>query len=115
MINADQFDLFSGMVDRGTNGAVLRDRGIEQVKDNNVSWIQACIDVIPNLPLGDDFTGEDIRFLLEAEGLIPTHPNAWGALTNTLARRKLIVRTGEYRQPTDKSSHARAIQVYRRA
>ncbi len=58
------------------------------------------------------FTGEDIRFYVSQEIGCPTHPNAYGALINTLVRRKIIKPTGEYRAMRDDSSHARKTPVY---
>jgi hypothetical protein len=58
-----------------------------------------------------EFTGEDLRIILNDESY---HPNAWGAAINALIRKGLIVKTGEYRQMKVVSSHARTTPVYRK-
>lgn len=100
------------------SGEKLRDQGIKQVTSNNENWMDKALDAASSFVLFSrghvsDLTGEDIRFNLRSVIGEPKHPNAWGALINTLVKRKIIAPTGEYRQPKDKSSHARAIQVYR--
>lgn len=118
-----QFNLFDLNIPRGDpgDGATLRNRGVTKVLDNNKSWMENALAVVsgPYFPLfatNDPFTGEDIRDELTSRPYVgfPSHPNAWGALINTLARRGLIVATGQYVVPKDKSSHARKIQLYRR-
>jgi len=97
-------------------GEVLRDEGIAQVSEHNESWMERCIRVVTNHYLweGGNFTGEEIRFVCEAEAGYPNHSNAWGALINTLVRRKIIKPTGEYRAMRDDNSHARKTPVYRK-
>lgn len=101
------------------DGHQLRDSGLKQVSDNNKEWMKECIEAIEDtffiFQSFPDFTGEDIRKYCENSNLIPTNEHAWGALVRALLRRGLITKTGEYRTPKDRSSHARAIQVYRHA
>ncbi len=96
------------------SGELLRDEAIAKVSGNNESWLELCICSVENHDLweGGNFTGEEIRFLCYAQVGSPTHPNAWGALVNTLVRRKIIKPTGEYRAMRDDSSHARKTPVY---
>lgn len=98
-----------------TTGQQLRDEGIKVVSEHNENWMGYALDAakifIARMDT-DTFTGEDIRLALRYIPQ-PTHPNAWGALINTLVKRKIIVPTGEYQQPKDRTSHARAIQVYK--
>ena len=98
------------------NGAQLRDLGIDQVSAHNESWMEQCLKWaahhIPNCKR-EDFTGEDIRFWIQDYVGEPGHPNAFGALINTLIKRKVIVPTGEHRQMKDKTSHARSTPVYK--
>ena len=96
------------------SGEVLRDEGIKKVADNNDKWMTACLRWVENhgLDFGGDFTGEDLRMGLSRCVGCPAHSNAWGALINTLVRRKIIKPTGEYRAMRDDSSHARKTPVY---
>jgi hypothetical protein len=97
------------------SGQMLRDAGITLVKSHNDGWMDQCLELAVKYAHArgrSDFTGEDIRFFCENVVPAPRHPNAWGALVNILVKRKIIRATGEYRQPKDRSSHARAIQVY---
>jgi len=97
------------------SGETLRDRGIEKVSRNNESWMEQALKIAVLYVRAwreHDFTGEDVRFYCETVVESPKHPNAWGALIKELSRRKVIRATGKYRQPKDKSSHSRAIQVY---
>ncbi len=96
-------------------GEVLRDEGISKVSDNNEKWMERCIKEVSDwLPISErkTFTGEDLRFVLNCNVGCPAHPNAWGALVNTLIRRKIIKPTGEYRAMRDENSHARKTPVY---
>lgn len=107
-----QQDLF----DPPETGERLRDQVLKKVGENNENWLEACVKLFCE-SVGSrfcTFTGEDIRFECSAWVGEPKHPNAWGALINSLVKRKVIEATGEYRSPKDKSSHARKIQVYRR-
>ncbi len=98
-------------------GELLRDEGISKVSENNGKWMELCVrEAQRYFPLESDFrttfTGEDIRFYLSQTVGCPAHSNAWGALVNTLVRRKIIRPTGEYRAMRDQNSHARKTPVY---
>jgi hypothetical protein len=99
-------------------GEQLRDQGIKQVSEHNENWMAntiALASYYAQFHVGD-FTGEDIRNYCERKfSGSPKHQNAWGALINTLIKRKIIVPTGEYRQMKDKTSHARKTPVYKAA
>jgi hypothetical protein len=45
----------------------------------------------------------------------PPSPNAWGAVTLGLVRKKVIVRTGRWDKSTDSRSHARMQPLWRLA
>ncbi len=97
------------------SGELLRDEGIAKVSEHNESWMEHAVKFVEDWsPLHDwyDFTGEDLRFMLNQKVGLPRHPNAYGALINTLVRRKIIKPTGEYRAMRDDSSHARKTPVY---
>jgi hypothetical protein len=98
----------------------LKEKGIKEVSEHNENWMGKALDVssrfVGLLPLGDDFTGEDLRLMLESTEVgSPKHPNAYGALINTLIKRKIIVPTGEHRQMKDRTSHSRSTPVYKSA
>ena len=99
-------------------GRVLRDEGIRVVSEHNENWTEqalkyAAVWVEDRKHWQWDFTGEEIRFDVTMGIGHPNHPNAWGALINTLIKRKIIVPTGEHRQMKDKTSHARQTPVYK--
>ncbi len=97
------------------SGELLRDEGITQVSEHNGKWMERCLYFAGFYVWGggsEPFTGEDLRFYLSRVVGCPAHPNAWGALINTLVRRKIIRPTGEYRAMRDDSSHARKTPVY---
>ncbi len=94
------------------SGELLRDEAIDKVLGNNNKWFELCVLKMGQYWMDGRFTGEDIRFYLNKEVGCPAHPNAWGALINTLVRRKIIKPTGEYRAMRDDSSHARKTPVY---
>ena len=100
-----------------STGLQLKEEGIRKVSENNENWLQDCVKFIEASIFGSrsHFTGEDIRFDCENFIGFPRHHNAWGALINTLLKRKIIVPTGEYRPMKDRASHARRTPVYRRA
>ncbi len=95
------------------SGELLRDEAIAKVSDNNEKWMELCVESATHFAEHHDtFTGEDIRFTCLGSVGHPHHSNAWGALVNTLIRRKIIKPTGEYRAMKDDSSHARKTPVY---
>ncbi len=94
-------------------GEVLRDEAIAKVSDNNEKWMELAIKAAETyIEYPATFTGEDIRHYCESYVGCPHHPNAYGALINTLLRRKIIKPTGEYLAMRDSSSHARRTPVY---
>lgn len=64
--------------------------------------------------ISSPFAIEDLREAMLAEGLQePHHPNAWGAFGMSLTRRKVIERTGQWRNAKAKKSHACTVPLYR--
>jgi hypothetical protein len=99
-----------------TTGQQLKEKGINYVSEHNENWMERCLRIAPKyLRLRTDFTGEDIRFLCVNISGDPKHHNAFGALVNTLIKRKIIVPTGEHRQMKDRTSHSRSTPVYKAA
>ena len=97
-----------------TSGQQLKEKGIKKVSEHNVNWMERALRLAYIwVHLGGDFTGEDIRLHCEPTLGAPTHSNAWGALINTLIKRKIIVPTGEYRKSKHSEAHARKNAVYK--
>jgi len=95
-------------------GQRLKEKGIKLVSEHNENWmIKAIRNSRDFIAYNKDFTGEDIRMNVLLWTGPPRHPNAFGALINTLIKRKIIVPTGEHRQMKDKTSHARSTPVYK--
>ncbi len=95
-------------------GEVLRDEGIAKVTEHNGKWMDLCVMKMEQSKwLGDGtFTGEDVRHFCEHTVGCANHPNAYGALINTLIKRKIIKPTWEWRKMRDESSHCRRTPVY---
>lgn len=92
-----------------------RDAALEQVGDNAeeaTSFMTLGLAAIGRLPAGE-YTGEDVRDRLTGLGVVPHHPNAWGALVSKAVRDGLLVPTGERRAMRGPRSHARRTDVYR--
>jgi len=98
------------------SGEQLRDQGIQQVSEHNENWMENALTASKRFVfyqgLTGTFTGEDIRFACQWLPQ-PKSSNAWGALINTLIKRKIIVPTGEHRHMKDSRSHARSTPVYK--
>lgn len=93
------------------SGLHRKARGMATVTNGNKAWRDAAIATIKALPVGWTGTGEDIRHAIKE---LPSHPNAWGALVNTLLKDELIYPTGDYRAMKDKTSNGRRTPVYER-
>lgn len=104
----DQFDLF------GSKAA--RDAAIAQVEENAGDFMDCALFLLEN-GIEDDalVTGETVRKIVTAVGIVPHHPNAWGALIRTAVKRGLLIETGQWRQMEDIRSHARRTPLYRKA
>jgi hypothetical protein len=105
-VMTDQLDLFKAKANR--------DEGMARVEENaGPTFTDAALDAIAKLPR--DFVGpaEDIRIKLTEMGIVPHHPNAWGALTAHALRRKLIAPTGDMTHMRSVKSNARRTPVYR--
>lgn len=94
------------------NSAKARDLSLAQVSENAgedfmVNAFVATLD----LPDGE-YTGEDIRFAITKTGVVPHHPNAWGAVIMNLVRHGILKDTGKYTKMRSRISHARRTPVY---
>jgi len=88
---------------------------IKQVADNAGDWMHQALSAMRFLSKRRQWTGEDIRLILEMTVGRPHHHNAWGALVNRAIQEKLIIPTGRYVPMKTGKSHARKTPVYRRS
>jgi len=78
-----------------SEGKVLRDKGIDLVKEHQQdAWKERYRNVaelfILTLPVGHTFLGEDVRMYANRHGVgQPTHPNAWGAMFRSFVLKEL--------------------------
>lgn len=98
----ETLDLFSALE--------ARDRGLKQVADNNLTWMDAAMAALVAFAAprhGQIATGETVRLFLLSGGLPhPGHPNAWGALIRTAKQRGIFLDTGVWVRPLSTASHA---------
>lgn len=93
------------------SGTQLKLRGIDRVKRNNSEWMKRALSMVATMSISrNNFTIDDARFWCDCYNA-PSHPNAWGALLNTLARQGRIRRVG-YRPSTLPSTHGRIVSVW---
>ena len=97
-----------------TDARAARDAGIATVLSNSYEWRDKVRARIRQLSPGWIGTGEDIRVMLEAEGLVPHHHNAWGGVIHGCVKDGLLRWTGELTQMYTEQSHARSTKVYER-
>jgi hypothetical protein len=111
-IRLTQRPLFDGFeIDNAVNA---RDVAIETVLENaGEDWRGAALQLIVTKFRHREATGEDLRLACEADGIVPHHPNAWGAFVMNLCRQGFLEKTGRYQQMKSKKSHARETKVYR--
>lgn len=87
-------------------GESLRDRGIEQVSENNSAWMDTAELVLMDVAREKSrFTADDLRDALSLHNQ-PPNPNAIGALFKRAANKRLIRKTGNYLQARNASRHA---------
>jgi len=72
-----------------------------------------AFEIFERLPAGE-YTGEDIRLAIQAEGVEPDHVNAWGAFIGTLARGEDLHDTGRVRAMRARGSHGRRTPIYQK-
>jgi len=92
-----------------------RDAALSKVDINSGTFMDDGMNVIMDLcrtQSGTKVTGEDIRLIIETEGITPHHHNAWGALIKKAEKQGFIHHTNEWRHMKTKKSHARRTSVY---
>lgn len=90
----------------------LRDAGLARVMEYETPWQRKAVRAITKWR-GERLTGEEIRKRLEAIGVEPGHPNAWGAFFKDLVEKRLLIDTKTVKQMTSPGSHARRTPVWR--
>jgi len=60
------------------------------------------------------FSSDDVRIIAEREGIVPAHPNSWGAAFTSAVKAKLIVQVGTDRSVI-KSRKGGLVRTWRRA
>lgn len=92
-----------------------RNAVLDELTEANLDWVRQGIALAKQIPDGSVLSGEALRLKLIDMGLPePKHNNSWGGLTGALARRKVIVPTGERVPMRQKSSHGRSTPLYRK-
>jgi hypothetical protein len=125
MTNEQQRSLFEGDDDEtrerlkrlamGQSGEQLRDEGIARVLSRTKEQWQADLQgVILSFPVGQEVTGEEIRWKAVPRIGEPHHPNVWGGVIKTAIKDKLLEPTGEVRKSVSPKNHAHRTFVYRR-
>lgn len=90
------------------DGEARKEMGVNQVLHNSAEWKDRAVTEIEYLANTKDlFTCDDLRERIEA----PHHGNAWGAVFNAAAKKKIIKKVG-YRPSTLPSNHASVIAVW---
>lgn len=91
-------------------GKRLRDEALDTQEEINPIWIDIARETARNISRArGHVNANEVRKVMEARGLFPKHPNAWGSLF----RGKEWERTGERVPSIIKTSHASEISVWR--
>jgi hypothetical protein len=103
-----QIELFK---ERGRRSRSARNLGIERVASRNVEFLRRCREFALAVCISSgSVTIEDVRDFARAQGLVPTHPNAWGAVFKTADFEPV-----GYHVNTIESAHARTVRRWARA
>lgn len=102
----DQYDLLKSVK--------ARDAALDQVAENAGDFSTLAYNVVMKIPRGWVGSGEDIREIVEREGITPHHHNAWGAFIRLLCVYQIVEKTGLYTQMKRVGSHARVNAVYKK-
>lgn len=87
-----------------------RDDALGRVSRNAGSYTDRALEQIRTID--GEFSGEDIRLLVESRIGKPHHHNAWGAIIRTAIKQGAIQRTGRMAQMNTRRSHARMTPTY---
>lgn len=95
-------------------GTILRNVGIARVLANQPKgWQKTAYALVMRKLGGKEVIGEDISNLLRANGLNPTHHNAFGGLIRGMAVQNILEETGRMVQCRNPKSHAHRSVVWR--
>jgi hypothetical protein len=75
------------------------------------NWSQRVREVAASMQ--GEFLMEQVRAIVESEGLFPKSPNAWGSMATVLLQAGVVEWTGEYRKTSSPKTHAHVTKVYR--
>jgi hypothetical protein len=89
-------------------GRLEKEKGMARVL--KLDFKNAVLDYIETLPENWIGLAEDIRL---SSGLVPHHPNAWGAAIYSAMSKGLLEKTGHMKSTKDKPSHSRPTMEYR--
>jgi hypothetical protein len=106
-------DLFDAEV----SGQILKDRGLEQVREHAGTWIDgtlAALRVYASTRKHLHMAADDyLAWHLQHGYPLPHHANAWGAVWQMAKRERIVEATGHYTKSKAKNAHQRMIPVYR--
>ena len=115
MTNDNQLVLPGMKRSRIRSGRQARDSALEAAElAVKKKWFEDALLVVERVALlRDDFTADDVRSFHDSYGFTcPSEGRVWGAVMMQAIRRGMIEKTGEYRQSTRKTNHARPIPIY---
>lgn len=94
------------------SATAARDEAMEQVLANaGTHWRDRALAALGQWR-GERMTGEDIRLRCAEAGIVPHHPNAWGAFIMHAVRVGALRPLQEFRKMRSEKSHARITRVY---
>lgn len=97
-------------------GAALRDAALEAgLEHADPLWKMCVILFIEGMPVGTEFSTDEIHARLATQGVTTHDSRALGGIIRALAKRGLIRRTGAYVSTTRPEAHCRPVAVWVRA
>lgn len=91
----------------------LKEQGIRQVLENaGDSFVDRACSLIKEIHSGEVILAETWRHTCLEHGVIPHHPNAWGALTSSLRKRGIIRDTGHFRIAKSVKNHGHTYRLW---
>lgn len=95
-------------------GVSLRDAGMAAALNHQYAWrFVAHLMVLSYMCRHGPCLMEAAREFCESVGVVPTHPNAWGALVSSMAVADEIQMTGRWAPSRAPRSHARLQPLWR--
>lgn len=89
---------------------------LEEVERNAApEWIAAAETWLRDLPVGTEFTTDDVWVTLLAAGVETHEPRALGGVTRRLQTEGILVNTKNYRPSQRPANHGRPVPVWRRS